>query len=139
MATKWSELRERVPAVNELLDAPPLRALTERLNRSVVAAGVRSFVHELKADVERRRAEGNFPSLTELAAPAAKHVVRMQHQPLRPAINATGRLLCPAWIGRPLSDEALQAMVAIGHNFVARTYPAEKTNGATAVICRHTG
>src|SRR5262245_17494207 len=139
MATKWSELRERVPAVNELLDTPPLRALAERWNRSVVAAGVRSFVHELKADVERRRAEGHFPSLTELAARAAQHVVRMQQQPLRPAINATGRLLCPAWTGRPLANEALQAMVAIGHNYVPATSQDEKLTGAVAAVCRLTG
>ena len=139
MVTKWSELRERVPAVNDLLEAPPLRALTVRWNRSIVAAGVRSFVQELKVDVERRRVEGHFPSLTELAARAAKHVVRMQQPSLRPGINATGQLLGTEWAGRPLADDALQQMVSFGHGYVAAERTAGDVNGAAAALCRLTG
>lgn len=139
MATKWSELRERVPSTSDLLELPPLRALSERLNRSVVAAGVRSFLHELKTDVERRRTEAKFPSLTELAARAAKHVARLQQPSQRPGINATGQLLDPAWIGRPLADGALQQMVAFGHGYVADLPVSDATNGAARAACRATG
>jgi L-seryl-tRNA(Ser) seleniumtransferase len=118
MATKTSDLLNNIPSVSELLERPQVRALVERWNRSVVAGGVRSFLDELTQDLHRRAKEAGLPPLRELAERAARYVVQLQQPALRPAINATGRLLDPAWGARPLADGALERMVVLGRGFV---------------------
>ena len=99
MATKPSDLFDRLPSVNELLEKPPVRALADRWNRSTVAAGVRSFLDELRQDLERRAADLHLPSLRDLAERAARHVAAAAAIRVRPAINATGQFIGPH--GRP--------------------------------------
>ena len=67
MPNKASDLLNRIPSVTELLEKPPIRALANRWNRSVVAGGVRSFLEELRSDLQRRAAEVELPSVRELA------------------------------------------------------------------------
>ena len=90
MALKPSDVLDRLPSASELLEKPPIRALADRWNRSVVASGVRSFLDELRSDWERRSGDWHLPSLRELAQRAARHVVAMQQAKVRPTINATG-------------------------------------------------
>jgi L-seryl-tRNA(Ser) seleniumtransferase len=118
MATKPSDLLANIPSVTELLDKPPIRALADRWNRSVVAAGVRSFLDELRTDLQRRAAEAQLPSLRELAERAARHVVALQQYAERPAINATGRIQGPPWLSTPMPEAALERMFALGRDFV---------------------
>lgn len=138
MATKPSDLLSRLPSVNELLEKPPIRALADRWNRSVVAAGVRSFLDELRSDLERRAADVHLPSLRELAERAARHVAVLQQSSQRPAINATGRFFAPTWSGTPLADDALERIVSLGHGYVLDT-PATTPGDARTALCRLTG
>jgi L-seryl-tRNA(Ser) seleniumtransferase len=108
----------RLPSVAELLDKPPIRALAQRWNRSSVAANVRSFLDELQRDLRRRAADVQLPSVRELAEKAARYVVSQQQQSLGTTINATGSIWGAAWGNRPLSDYALQRVVAMGREFV---------------------
>jgi L-seryl-tRNA(Ser) seleniumtransferase len=138
MATKPSDLLRHLPSANELLEKPPIRALADRWNRSVVAAGVRSFLEELRADLERRAADVHLPSLHELAERAARHVAALQMPATRPVINATGRVFGPTWSGAPLADDALERIVACGRGYV----PNPTTDGScedAATLCRLTG
>jgi len=138
MATKPSDFLHRLPTVGELLEKPPIRALANRWNRSVVAAGVRSFLEELRSDLERRAADVHLPSLRELAERAARHVVESQQTILRSTINATGRIVGPEWSGVPLADDALERMVSIGDSFPPDGM--DRTPGdAVALVCRLTG
>jgi L-seryl-tRNA(Ser) seleniumtransferase len=144
MITKPSDLLDQVPTVSELLDKPPLRALAEHWNRSLVVAGVRSFLGELRTDLQRRTAEANFPSVRELAERAARHIVEMQQSSVRPTINATGRFFDTACAGPPLADEAIERMAALAHGFVGTgSQNGEAARGragdAAAVICRLSG
>ncbi len=138
MATKPSDLLSRLPSVNELLEKPPIRALADRWNRSVVAAGVRSFLDELRSDLERRAADVHLPSLRELAERAARHVAQLQQSSVRPAINATGRFFGPDWSGPPLADAALERIVSLGSGFELGTQAASRGDAA-ATLCRLTG
>src|SRR5882757_6841680 len=104
MAIKPPELLNRIPSVAELLDKPPIRALAERWNRSVVAGGVRSFLDELRSDLQRRAAEVALPSIRDLAERAARYVVSRQHHSLGVAINATGRLWDSPWTSLPMPE-----------------------------------
>jgi L-seryl-tRNA(Ser) seleniumtransferase len=138
MAMKPSDLLSRLPSANELLEKPPIRALAARWNRSVVAAGVRSFLDELRSDLERRAADVHLPSLRELAERAARHVAALQQPAVRPAINATGRFFGPAWSGAPLADEALECIVSFGRGYVLDAQQATQSVAA-ATLCRLTG
>ena len=113
MATKPSDLLNALPSVAELLEKPPIRALADRFNRSVVAGGVRSFLDELRSDLQRRAAEAQLPSVRELAERAARHIIALEQQSQRPAINATGRLYGPPWVSEPLAEAALERTFAV--------------------------
>lgn len=140
MVIKPSEFLNRLPSVNELLDKPPIRALYDRWNRSVVAGGVRSFLDELKNDLRRRATDVQVPSLRELAERAARYVVSRQQQSLGTAINATGQIWGTSWISRPLSDAALERAVAVGREFVVDSASAAAPSvGIEAAIVRLTG
>lgn len=138
MATKASDLLGRLPSANELLEKPPIRALADRWNRSVVAAGVRSFLDELRSDLERRAADVKLPSLSELAERAARHLAARQQPAIRPAINATGRFFAPEWSGAPLADEALEQFVSLGRSYVGDQATATRDD-AISLLCRTTG
>lgn len=119
MAIKPPEILNRLPSVSELLDKPPIRALADRWNRSVVAGRVRSFLEEMSNDLRRRAADAQLPSVRELAERAARYVLAHEQRSLGAAINATGCLWGPEWTGRPIGDAALQQAVAVGREFVA--------------------
>ncbi len=138
MATKASDLLARLPSANELLEKPPIRALADRWNRSVVAAGVRSFLDELRSDLERRAADVHLPSLAELAERAARHVASLQLPAFRPAINATGRFFSPDFSGAPLADEALEQIVSLGRNYACGG-TLNSQDGAARAACQLTG
>ena len=68
MAIKPPDLLNRIPSVADLLEKPPIRALVDRWNRSVVAGGVKSFLDELGSDLQRRAAEANIRRSERLKA-----------------------------------------------------------------------
>src|SRR3954469_25290850 len=124
MAIKPPDILNRLPSVSELLEKPPIRALTERWNRSAVAGSVRSFLDELRTDFERRTA--SIPSIRELAERAARYVVSRQHHSLGIAINASGQIDWPPWSSTPLAETALERMIALG-----REYAIEPTRASS--------
>ena len=91
MAPKPLDFLNRIPTVSELLEKQPVRALTDRWNRSTVSAGVRSFLDELRTDLRRRAAD--VPGIRELAERAAQYVVDLQRSTPQTVINATGRIV----------------------------------------------
>jgi L-seryl-tRNA(Ser) seleniumtransferase len=137
---KPPDLLNRLPSVSELLDKPPVRALTDRWNRSVVAGGVRSFLDELKNDLRRRTADVHLPTIRELAERAARYIVSQQHQQLGTAINATGRIWGKPWVSLPLSDTALERAVAVGREFVVEPVAtASQDAQIESALCQLTG
>jgi L-seryl-tRNA(Ser) seleniumtransferase len=149
MAIKPADLLNQLPTVTELLEKPPIRALADRWNRSVVAGGVRSFLDEMRSELRRRAGDVQLPSVRELAERAARYVVSQQQISLGAAINATGRLRGAPWKSRPLADAALERAVAVGREFILETSPAAtplpldvepllcRITGATAAVAVH--
>lgn len=140
MAIKPPDLLNRIPSVADLLEKPPIRALVERWNRSVVAGGVKSFLDELGSDLQRRAAEANLPSIRDLAERAARYVVSRQHHALGVAINATGQLWGSSWASPPISEAALERAMALGREFAISAAGSEGSAGQVeSALCRLTG
>lgn len=145
MNPKPSDLLNRIPTVNELLDKPPVRALADRWCRSTVAAGLRSFLDEVRTDLQRRASTAGIPSARELAERAARFVMALQANTERPAINATGRITGTPFTATPLDDSTLERVAALGREFLVgpseagdQRAPALATD-AISTLCRLTG
>lgn len=101
---------KNLPSVNELLESPPLRQMVDRANRSFVVSGVRSFLDNMRSEVQHAAADIHVPSAGELAQRIAEWLEGDGGAPLRPVINATGVLLDARFGSAPLAKEALAAM-----------------------------
>ena len=108
-----------IPSVSELLDSPPLRGLVDRVSHNVVTSGIRTFLENLRRDVQSAAAEITVPSAGELAEKIADWIVREDKPLLRPVINATGILLHTGLGRSPLSKEAVQAIADSASGYVS--------------------
>jgi L-seryl-tRNA(Ser) seleniumtransferase len=145
MGGNSSHSRIPIPTVSELLESPPIRALADRWSKTAVATGLRTFLEELRSDLTRSGNGGSWPSPRELAERAARHIMAMQDTSQRPAINATGQIWGPKWVGCPQSDKALEQAFAAGREFVLGpdilTTPANShfAGDVETLVCRVTG
>jgi L-seryl-tRNA(Ser) seleniumtransferase len=122
-----------IPSVNELLESPPLRKLVDRLSHNVVVGGIRSFLDEMRHQVQNAAAEVAPASVAELAERVARRILETEPPPLRAVINATGILLHTGLGRAPLAEEAIREMAA-----VARDYANVETDLATGQRSRRT-
>lgn len=114
-----SNVFRNIPSVTELLESPPLRKLVDRVNRNVVVSGVRSFLDNMRSEVQSATADIKIPTPADLAERIAEWIVNEEQPPLRPVINATGILLHTGLGRAPLADSAIQAMVDIGRGYAS--------------------
>ena len=108
-----------IPSVSELLDSPPLRGLVDRVSHNVVTSGIRTFLENLRRDVQSAAAEITVPTAGELAEKIADWIVREDKPLLRPVINATGIILHTGLGRSPLSREAVQAIADLASGYVS--------------------
>jgi L-seryl-tRNA(Ser) seleniumtransferase len=116
-----------LPSVNDLLESPPLRRLRDSLSHGVVVGGVRSFLDNLRRDVQSAASEVGLPDVGDLAERIAQWILRQEDSPLRPAVNATGVLLHTGLGRAPLADAAVEAIAAVAGGY------------ATVEVDPHTG
>jgi L-seryl-tRNA(Ser) seleniumtransferase len=134
-----------LPSVNELLESPPLRRLVSRVNRNVVVAGARSFLDNLRGQVQSATAEMHVPSPVELAERIAEWILSEEQSPLRPVINATGVLLDDALGNAPLAAEALRAVGGIAGSYSSveldldTGQSADRLRAVEKMLREHTG
>jgi len=114
-----SNVLKNIPSVNELLDSPPLRKLVERANRTVVVSGVRTFLDNLRSEVQTAAADIKVPSPSDLAERIAKWISDEDTPNLRPVINATGILLHTGLGRAPLAESAIEAIVAVAAGYAS--------------------
>jgi len=114
-----SNVLRNLPSVNELLESPALKQVVDRVNHNVVVTGVRSFLDNLRQEVQSATAQRHIPSPTELAEKIAKWILEQQNPHLRPVINATGILLHTGLGRAPLADEAIQAVHEASQGYVS--------------------
>ena len=111
-----SDWLRRLPSVNEILDKPPLRGVVAKWNRSAVAGRVRSFLEEIREEVQARTGE---ISVSEIAERAARYVLGPAERGAGAAINATGQLWGEPWQELPLAEDALNRVLQTARDYTA--------------------
>lgn len=120
MADKSPISLPRLPSASELLENPPVKDLLEKVGRSTVVRGVRSYLDQVRGQLHDRLASSSLPSPNELAERAARYILGpFQHGPTT-AINATGCLLGDQWTTVPLGMAAQDALLAMASGFSLR-------------------
>jgi L-seryl-tRNA(Ser) seleniumtransferase len=108
-----------LPSVGELLESQPLRTLIDKVSHNVVVSGVRTALDELRREVRTAADEVKLPDVRELAERIARRIAEAERPSLRPVINATGILLHTGLGRAPLSEAALEALVAVGRDYAS--------------------
>lgn len=114
-----SPMLRNLPSVSELLESPPLRNLVDKVSRNVVVTRVRTFLDDLRTEVQAAAAEIHVPSAMELAERFASRILESDQPGLRPVVNATGVLLHTGLGRAPLAEEAIEEMVAVARDYAS--------------------
>src|SRR5690606_38717321 len=134
-----------LPSVNDLLESPPLRRLRDNLSHGVGVGGVRSFLDNLRRELQMATSALHLPDIGDLAERIAQWIQQQEESPLRPAVNATGVILHRG-LGRvPLADEAVEAIGAVAGGYatveadVATGGHLERTQAVEGLLQQLTG
>ncbi|MCG8587018.1 MAG: L-seryl-tRNA(Sec) selenium transferase, partial [Pirellulales bacterium] len=113
-----AEQLRNIPAVDQLLIAPPLNSLVERLSREVVVRAIRARLDSMRSEV---LASGNatIPPVGDLAQEIATDLTVADRASLRPVINATGVLLHTGLGRAPLAAEAIEDITAVARGYAS--------------------
>ncbi|HET6878826.1 MAG TPA: L-seryl-tRNA(Sec) selenium transferase [Pirellulales bacterium] len=114
-----TNLLRNLPSVNELLESPPLKGLVSRVSHNLVVTRVRSFLDDLRTEIQHTAAEVKFPEVKELAQRIAERILEAEKPRLRPVINATGVLLHTGLGRAPLAEEAIAEMSAVARDYAS--------------------
>ncbi|MHB1033775.1 MAG: L-seryl-tRNA(Sec) selenium transferase [Pirellulales bacterium] len=106
-----------IPSVSELLESPALKPLVDKVSHNAVVSGVRSFLDDLRTELQTAVAERQPPNVAELAERIARRILQGEESRLRPVINATGILLHTGLGRAPLADEAVAEMAAVARDY----------------------
>ncbi len=135
----------KLPSLSELLESPPLKKLANRASHNVVVERARTFLDDLRADLQSRASEIPIPSVRDLAERIAMRLLVDRQVPPRPVVNATGAIWAPGLCGPPLPSEAIEAMAIVGSDFTdlecawEQGRLASREAGVSAPLLRITG
>ncbi len=135
------ELR-RLPSVDVLLHAPTVEAAVDVGGRSLVVDAVRAVLDEAREAILEG---GTCPGEDALAQQAVQRLRGLVRPTLRPVINATGVVIHTNLGRAPLSEAALEAMVAVGRAYSNLEYDLDAGRRgsryvhASDLLCRLTG
>ena len=116
---KSPQILRNLPSVSELLENPQLKQLVDRVSHNVVVDGARSFLDDMRGEVQRATSEGNIPPVTEIAERIARRILQGETPKLRPVINATGILLHTGLGRAPLAQEAVDAIIEVASDYAS--------------------
>jgi L-seryl-tRNA(Ser) seleniumtransferase len=120
-----SDLRRRLPSVDQLLQEPAVRDLEERHGRGLVRAQLRELLEELRSSAASGDETGFAAGLAALTPSLARRVERAAAPSLVPVINATG-VIVHTNLGRaPLSAEAAERVALIARSYSNLEYDLE--------------
>jgi L-seryl-tRNA(Ser) seleniumtransferase len=140
--TQVEDCRRRLPSVDRLLAAEPLRSAGEKHGRGLVLDAARAVLADARA---RLTAGAPAPSIAELAADAVSRLQDTLHGTLVPVINATGVIIHTNLGRAPLSSAARRAMEAVAAGYSNLEYDLDAGERgsryvhAEQLLCRLTG
>src|SRR6516162_7740427 len=95
-----------LPAVNDVLDAPPIRALCDNRGRELTVAAIHDELDDLRQRIRRGQALDGAISLDAVVTHVIQRLGRELRPKLRPVINATGIVLHTNLGRAPIAEEA---------------------------------
>ncbi len=113
-----NNLLSKIPSVSDLLSREPLRQLTDRVSHHVVVTGVRSFLDDMRRELNERT-DVHIPPVSEIAERIARRILIGDQPALRPAVNATGVLLHTGLGRATLAATAVEALVEAARDYVS--------------------
>ncbi len=126
-----SDARQRIPAVERLLETPALQDLCGRFPRQRVVASLREAVADVRALIEA----GSVPDDLDDPARYVRYVqarMELENVPsLRPVINATGVVLHTNLGRAPLAQAARNAMEAVAAGYSNLEFDLEEGSRGT--------
>ncbi len=134
-----------LPAVNDVLAAPALRALAERHAHDRIVAAARDELADLRERLGRGESIDGAADVEAVAARAAGRLEREQRPKLRRVINATGVVLHTNLGRAPMADEAARAAYEAAHGYLNLELDLEtgkrssRQNAVRDWVCRLTG
>jgi L-seryl-tRNA(Ser) seleniumtransferase len=108
-----------LPSVNQLLESPQLQKMVETVNHNVVVDGVRTFLDDLREQVNTATEDVTIPSANEIADKIASWLKSADQPYLRPVINGTGIILHTGLGRAPMATSALAAVHQIAEGYAS--------------------
>ena len=138
-------LFRNLPAVNDILAAPALRALAERHAHDRIVAAARDELAELRNEIGEGAVPDGRVDAEAIAARAAERLEREHRPKLRRVINATGVVLHTNLGRAPMAEEAAHAAYEAAHGYLNLELDLEtgkrssRQNAVRDWVCRLTG
>jgi L-seryl-tRNA(Ser) seleniumtransferase len=124
----------KIPSVSELLDSPPLRSLVNKVSHHVVVTSVRTFLDEVRSEVQSAASDMSLPDVGEMAERIARRIQQRETPTLRPVINATGILLHTGLGRAPLATAAIEEMAAVARDYASVELDLESGQRSQRVV-----
>lgn len=123
-SARYASLLRQIPAVDELLTRPALRALEAHAGRRLVREAARQVLAQLRVHI--MAGETGAPSVEEIETQVVEATGAASEFSLCPVINASGVILHTNLGRAPLAEEALRHVVEAARNYSNLEYDLEK-------------
>jgi L-seryl-tRNA(Ser) seleniumtransferase len=105
-----------IPAVNEVVDRPPLAAWCDRITRDLVVEAAQAVLAEIRERL-RSGADDRAPSTDAIADLVVARLEASARPPLAPAINATGVIIHTGLGRAPMAPAAVAALAEVAGGY----------------------
>jgi L-seryl-tRNA(Ser) seleniumtransferase len=113
------ERLRKIPSLDAILREPAAEALVREYGHQAVAAGGRAVLDVIRSQIQEGAPGGQSPDLSpaDLIERIKESLCRRFRASLAPAINATG-IIMHSGLGRAvLSEDAVEALLAVAHGY----------------------
>ncbi|MGH7370085.1 MAG: L-seryl-tRNA(Sec) selenium transferase, partial [Candidatus Methylomirabilaceae bacterium] len=138
-------LLRQLPSVDELLQEPSIRELTQSVPRWAVVGAVREVLERWRRVLADERSQRDAPSKEALVSETREEARRRDRPALRRVINATG-VIVHTNLGRaPLADAALARVVDAARGYSNLEFDLDRGDRGSRqahvewLLCRLTG
>lgn len=134
-----------LPAINEVLEMPPVQALAPTHSHDLIVAAIRQELAELRNRLGQGESVDGEGSAALVAAKVAERLGRELKPKLRPVINATGIVLHTNLGRAPIAEEAARAAYEAARGYLNLELDLEtgkrssRQNAIREWVCRLTG